>query len=109
MPRKKSKSPETVPIYLPQDLVASARLKLEDEREIELETFISIYLRMILRTTKGTLGLDDEIRFGKYYGEKVNDVVRVDPHYIAWIVTQPTGRTKFAPEVLILLDELMSQ
>lgn len=104
MARKKN-TPFTT-IELPQDLVDAARQKLFAERGIELETFVSIYLRMILRASKGILGLNDEFCFGKYNGEKVEHVVRIDPSYVVWLITQD-GRTKFEPEVLVLANDMM--
>lgn len=95
------------PVYLPNDLVLTARQKLS-ERNIELETFLQIYLRMILRASKGILGLQDEFGFGKYRGEKVEEIVKIDPSYVAWLITQD-GRTKFEPEVLVLVNEMITK
>lgn len=107
MPRKSATSNNiaTIAINLPADLVQRAREKLEMEREIELETFIAIYLRMMLRV-KNILRLNDTFPFGKYNGEIVEHVVRIDPNYVAWLISQD-GRTKFDPEVLTLTNEML--
>lgn len=93
----------TAPIYLPASLIAEATEKL-GEREIELETFVAIYLRMVLRS-KTILDLEDIIPFGKYQGEIVEHIVRIDPSYVQWLITQD-GRTKFKPDVILLCAEI---
>lgn len=104
MPRK-AKNIEAIAVMLPEDLVSAARNKLLSERGIELETYLSVYLRTILRAGKSILGLNDAMTFGKYSGEKVENIVRIDPNYMTWIVTQDS-RTKFEPEVILLLNEI---
>lgn len=105
--RKPPKNTNLYPVYLPQELIISAKQKLS-ERNIELETFLQIYLRMILRASKGILGLQDEFGFGKYRGEKVEEIIKIDPTYVAWLITQD-GRTKFEPEVLVLVNEMITK
>ncbi len=97
---------ENIAIYLPASLVAEAREKLETEREIELEIFLAIYLRMICRT-KTYLHLEDKLPFGKYVGEVVENICRIDPAYIAWLIGEGNGRTKFDPSVLVLAQEML--
>ncbi len=104
MPKRKNQELEA--IMIPTTIVKKAREKLTQERGIELETFVAIYLRMIVRASKGILGLSDLFGFGKYTGEKVEDVIRIDPSYVLWLITQD-GRTKFEPEVLILCNEMI--
>lgn len=91
-------------IYLPINIIQRAREKLETDRGLKLETYISMYLRVMLRN-KNILNLQDEMPFGKFSGEIVENVVRAEPDYIAWLIAQG-GKTNFSPEVIQLCAEM---
>ena len=99
-----AKKSTTEAIYLPSKVVKAAREKLEDGRGLELETYLSMYLRIMLRS-KNNLTLTDVMPFGKFSGEIVEDVVRAEPTYIAWLISQG-GKTSFDPSVIALCDDM---
>jgi hypothetical protein len=103
----KRKIPEGIlkAIYLPATLVERASAKLCEERDISIEDYISVFLRSIIRA-KLILKLDDDLPFGKYVGEKVETICKIDPSYISWLISQD-GKTKFAPEVLSLVNAML--
>lgn len=97
---------KTRAIHLPKTLVDRAEERL-GEREIELESYIAIHLRIMLKN-KNVLNLTDIMPFGKYSGEIVEDVCRVDPDYMSWMIVQ-NGKTSFAPDVSALVDSLQTK
>lgn len=95
---------KTAQIKLPLALVKKVEAKL-NERGIEIERYIALHLRVMLRN-KNTLRLEDVMPFGKFSGELVEDVVRSEPQYISWLIGQ-NGKTNFDPEVLQLLEQML--
>jgi len=75
-----------------------------EARGTDLATYIQLHLRSFSRA-KMVLGLEDNINFGKYYGEKVENIVRADPSYIVYCLGL-NGSTKFSSDVMELLESL---
>ena len=108
MARKTSKKPDKlkrmkVTILLEKKLVEAVTEKL-GVRGTDIATYLQLHLRSFARA-KAVLHLKDSMNFGKYFGEKVENVVRTDPSYIAYCL-KTDGGTKFASDVLLLLEEL---
>lgn len=71
----------------------------------DLGDYIEMHLRSLARQ-KIVLHLKDKMNFGKYYGEKVEDLVRMDPGYMAWALTSERGSTAFGSDVFRLMEDL---
>lgn len=56
-----------------------------------------------LKIAKEGLGLDCELKFGKYKGLKVDEVLKIDKSYLKWLFEN--ADTRFSEEVLSLLIE----
>ena len=97
----KNRTTEVV-IELDRELCARLHDKLS-ARGLKLEKYIEMTLRAFDRQ-KNILHLRDKINFGKYYGEVVEDVVRMDPGYISWCLQE--WATRFGPDVFILMEAL---
>lgn len=95
-------SKTTVMIKVNSDLLAEAN-DILNARGTTLETFVRLHLRAMTRY-KRILSLSDTMIFGKYYGERVEDVVRANPGYMVWLLAQD-GATKFDTDVLELLEK----
>ena len=100
-PRKVAKT--TVLLKIDPQLLADAAV-IFDKRGTNLETFVRLHLRAMTRY-KSILTLKDTMSFGKYYGERVEDVVRTNPAYMVWLLAQE-GATKFDTDVLELLEQI---
>lgn len=76
------------------------------QRGTNVATYLRLQLGAFIRCNK-PYGLQDRLDFGKYKeaAPTVEEVVRVDPRYIAWLVSV-SKNVKFEPEVLELLEEM---
>lgn len=76
------------------------------ERGLTLDQAVGLYLRGMVNTSASAkaLRLADSMPFGKYQGETVETILRVQPDYISFIIAG--GRTRFDPEVLQLHEQL---
>ena len=70
-----------------------------------IEVFIRLQLIAGLKVSAQCLGLKDKMPFGKYAGASVEDIVRGDTKYAAWLVSQD-GSKKFHGDVINLITEL---
>lgn len=61
-------------------------LRFLKERGLSGKEFIQLCLRSMLNKG-GFYTLQDQLRFGKYYGERLETVIRADPEYIDWCST----------------------
>lgn len=95
-----------VQIELQKDLVKTVQAILE-ARGTDLETYIRLQLRAF-RTSKTLLTLAEKMPFGKYAGEKIEDICRADTGYMDWIVSNSTS-ARFDLDVLELLNALTSK
>lgn len=99
----KRKSDETVSIAIPADLATKAQEVLSLSGT-DVETFVRLQLGAFCRA-RSILHLDDKMNFGKYIGEKVEDVVRADTNYAKWLLGLD-GFAKFGPDVMLLVETL---
>lgn len=76
------------------------------ERQLTLDQAVGLYLRGMVNSSASAraLRLQDEMPFGKFQGVLVETILRAQPDYIKFINAQ--GRTRFDPEVLLLLETL---
>lgn len=95
-----------VTIHLPTQLYRDVSALLED-RHLTLDEVVRLYMRALLTTSKRgmALGLDDDIGFGKYRGEKLEVVIRAEPSYIVWCM-QNMENFLLGPDALALLQQL---
>lgn len=94
----------TITISLETKLYNTLKVKFA-ERGTDLETFIRLQLRAVSKTTL-ILKLKDDLPFGKYAGEKIEDIVRADPSYMNWVITTNKNPGQFHEEILELLEEI---
>lgn len=83
-------------------------LKLEGvllARGTTLDVVVGLYLRaMVNSIDRGKcLGLDSKMPFGKYHGERVEEIARGDPGYLRFMLTCERPIT-LKPEVMELLQ-----
>lgn len=88
---------------LDTDLVVAATEKLA-ERGLSLTEYLSLHLRLLVRSNTKVLGLDDALPFGKFAGERVETVARAEPGYILWLIQNAKGR--FDEPTQQLIDDL---
>ena len=76
-------------------------------RGLTLDQAVGLYLRAMINTSASAraLRLKDAMPYGKYRGEIIETIVRVQPDYIAYLVSNST-QTRWDPEVLRLLEEV---
>lgn len=76
------------------------------ERGLTLDQAVGLYLRGMVNTSASAraLRLADTMPFGKYQGELVETILRVQPDYIMFLIG--LGKTRFDAEVLHLLEEI---
>lgn len=86
------------------DAVAKQVQAMLTARGTDVQTYIRLHLRSFTRVDT-VLGLQAKMTFGKYLGELVEDVCRVNPGYVRWVITESTN-VRFEPEVTELLEEL---
>lgn len=83
--------------------VATAVRKLCDDRGITTDDFLRVALKNYERPTRSRpLGLGAKFTFGKYSGEVVSTIVKLDPGYILWLAEQ--GRA-FDEDVIRMAQE----
>src|SRR3954466_9033721 len=76
---------ETVSITIPKDLFNQAEKTLAG-RGLSVDAFIRVALRGALQRN-GYVPLKAELTFGKYRGETLETIIRADPEYIRWMLT----------------------
>ena len=76
-------------------------------RGLTLDQAVGLYLRAMINTSASAraLRLSDAMPYGKYRGEIIETIVRVQPDYIAYLVASST-QTRWSPDVLRLLEEV---
>lgn len=99
------KKSQTVAVQLPKELYVQAE-DLLAQRGTDVATYLKLQLGAFIRCNK-PYGLQDRLDFGKYKdaAPTVEEVVRVDPRYIAWLVSV-SKTVRFEPDVLELLEEV---
>ena len=78
-------------------------------RGLTLDQAVGLYLRAMINTSARAraLRLADVMPFGKYQGEVIETILRVQPDYIAYLVANSTN-VRWDPEVLKMLEEISS-
>lgn len=75
-------------VHVPDELAAQVGSLLQ-ARGVSVEEAVAIYLRSLLRINRAlkVYDLGDKLLFGKYRGELLESVIRVDPRYMRFMVT----------------------
>jgi hypothetical protein len=90
-------------ILLSEEL-GSKLLEMARVREAPVEDII----RVALQSLTGSIvlyALDDKIGFGKYAQETVETIIRCDPRYILWAITN-TERFRLGRAAMALFEEI---
>lgn len=90
-------------VTLPEASTEKAIAELA-RRGTTLDAFIRMKLKILIAGTK-FYGLNDTYTFGKCRGERVEDVIRADPEYVAWCLREVDG-FGLDPEALELLQDM---
>jgi predicted DNA-binding protein (UPF0278 family) len=86
------KALETTPlaaVYLPRELVNELE-KFASGRGVEVATLVRVALSAVIRNGR-YYELDTKMMFGKYTGETMETVIRIDPGYIKWCLGKIEG------------------
>jgi hypothetical protein len=98
---------KTVAVNIPADLAEQVTIILASQGA-DLETLVRLQLGAFCRT-RAKMRLCDPMGFGKYHGERVEDIVRTDLRYIVYILGLEGASAKFSTEVLELVESLMNK
>lgn len=100
--------PETdhVNVRLPTDL-ANRLHSFAEQRGLLLEDVVRVATSTMLRSNKFYM-LDTRLQFGKYAGEMMETVVRLDPGYVRWAINKIEG-IAVHDDVLKLLDHMLQE
>jgi len=93
-------------VNLPKRLVEDLETLLM-ERHLTIDDVCRLYLRSLVTQNKSlrAVDLDDEMPYGKYKGEALAVIIKTDPQYISWFLSN--GKSfKITPEALALLEEI---
>lgn len=102
-----SVKPHVTKISIPVELFERASRVLAAQGT-DVETLVRLQLGSFCRS-KHILSLNDTMNFGKYFGEKVEDIVRADLRYVLYLLNGENGCSKFGPDVLTLVASLDQQ
>lgn len=73
-------------------------------RDAHIDDFMRLAIRNMLRGVNH-YGLRDTLKFGKYFGEPVEAVIRTDPSYIAWAQRKMEGFS-LSEDALAVLERI---
>jgi hypothetical protein len=81
----KEKNPGSVEVRmrLPAELAEELQKRI-DQQGVDKNTFLRVALRGALQARPKTYGMDDKLTFGRFAGETLGDVLRVDGGYVKW-------------------------
>lgn len=85
--------------------VARAVEKKLKERGTDLETYFRLQIRALSRN-KIVIHLYDQMPFGKFAGEKVEDIVRAETSYMQWLFETSKNPAQWGEDVVGLLNSL---
>lgn len=105
--RTRVKEPETDNrVVIDPQLVESLE-RMAEERGISVPMLINVRLTAMVNAYNNfrTLGLDDSMPFGKYRGIRVEDMIRADARYVAWLY-QESDIFELDDSARVLLEEL---
>jgi uncharacterized protein (DUF3820 family) len=79
------------------------------QRGLSLDEVVRLYLRSLVTTSERMAALDvkSEMPFGKFKGEQIGVIIRVDPDYVAWMLANSKS-FKLTPEALSLLEAVQA-
>jgi len=97
-----------VKIRVPPDLAAELDLIL-NERKLSIEDAALLYLRsMVANATRDRcLFLSDKMQFGKFKGSTLETVIKAQPDYVVWLLTNSKSFS-IEIEAMELLNDIMS-
>jgi len=78
----------TISVSVPAELVDEAGALLQ-QRGVAIDQAVAVFLRSLLRTNRAArvMELGDKLRFGKYRGETLDTIIRIDPRYVSWLTS----------------------
>lgn len=92
----------TLPTYIAQKLQ-----ELALKKNLEVDDFIRLALKATSRKSK-FFNLDGVLDFGKYEGEALQNVIKVDPTYVVWCIRNIEGFLISDPAEEALIETLHS-
>lgn len=95
---------KTYTVVLPRDLAQEVDAFML-ERNVEISTFVRLALRAMKKAPL-VHGLHDRINFGKYRGEPIADIIKIDPRYVAWVAGN-VDHFKLTDEAMELLQSML--
>jgi hypothetical protein len=102
--------PDPVPleVLIPRKLYEDL-LVLVADRGVLIEDMILMYLRSLVTASEKAraVSLTDEMPIGKYKGTPLDTLIRVEPQYVAWLVSNSTT-FQITPEAHCLLEEILN-
>lgn len=108
MPRKARKPKEKyVKVKVPEGIAMEAEAVLQSRGSC-LANFLILQI-MTFHRVNTIMGLEDQLNFGKYIGAKVETVIRADPQYMIWIITQSNCRYRFKVEVVDMVTQIAAE
>lgn len=103
--RRLNLNEETSEVYMEVPIeVAREFYAMCQSRGIEQERMFSVMVKAFANKTE-VYGLQDTLKFGKYGGVNVEDLIRADPQYCRWAI-QNTERFDLTDEAYELLEEI---
>lgn len=96
---------KTVSIKVDATMYSAAKIALA-ARGTDIDAWVNLQLRTFARSTKIMFDLKDAMPMGKYLGANIEEIIRVDPAYMRWVLEQDFKKYKFTPAVIALISEL---
>ncbi len=88
--------------------LAERLVDLVARRGADMDAFGTLMIRSFTRAPT-IYSLEDKLGFGKYHGERCEDVIRGDPSYIEWLLRQDSKTFKLGQDGLDLLETIRDQ
>jgi hypothetical protein len=106
VPKKKLRNDGPVQVPLSRDLFD--RLDgFARSRGTDVETLVRVATATLLRAGR-YYALDTPLAFGKYIGESMETVIRLDPGYVRWVAEKIEGLC-LAEEASVLLERMLAE
>jgi hypothetical protein len=63
---------------------------LLSRRRLQIEEVVEFYLNsLVIAEEKGKVfGLDDIMPIGKFKGSRIGDIVKIEPRYMGWLISE---------------------
>lgn len=104
-PRRVSARKRTITLSVDATIFTEASAILA-ARGTDLKRYLTLQITAFTKVGKPVVGLKDKMPLGKYFGAVVEDVVRGDPTYAKWMLSNEGPCDKFLAEVHELYQEL---